>query len=133
MKSQLLQKLVNESTKSIGDSMCPLKNKTHHIKKRKILMATISGLLLSKVAVAQNDIASGAAALDSLTGDLEAYLDPVTTVVYIIAAILGIIGAIRVYSGWQAGKENAWAAASLWVGACLFLLIANTLLRAFFV
>jgi hypothetical protein len=104
------------------------------MKKRKILMATIlSGLLFSKTAFAQNDIQAGAQALQDLTGDLEAYLDPVTTTVYIIAAILGIIGAIRVYSGWQAGKDNAWAAASLWIGACLFLLIANTLLRAFFV
>lgn len=103
------------------------------MKKRRILVATISGLLFSQISQAQNDIASGAAALDALTGDLEAYLDPVTTVVYIIAAILGIIGAIRVYSNWQAGKENAWASASLWIGACLFLLIANTLLRAFFV
>jgi small basic protein len=103
------------------------------MKKRMITLATISGLLFSKTIFAQNDISSGAAALDALTGDLEAYLDPVTTTVYIIAAILGIIGAVRVYSGWQAGKDNAWAAASLWIGACLFLLIANTLLRAFFV
>lgn len=103
------------------------------MKKRIFNGATISGLLFSTNLLAQNDIASGAQALQDLTGDLEAYLDPVTTTVYIIAAILGIIGAIRVYSGWQAGKDNAWAAASLWVGACLFLLIANTLLRAFFV
>jgi CBS domain containing-hemolysin-like protein len=104
------------------------------MKKRIFIGATIfSSLFLSQISQAQNDIAAGAQALQALTGDLEAYLDPVTTVVYIIAAILGIIGAIRVYSGWQAGKDNAWAAASLWIGACLFLLIANTLLRAFFV
>jgi hypothetical protein len=133
MKSPFAQKLVNESTIQIGDSMCRLKNRANHIKKRRILMATISGLLFTQLSQAQNDIQSGAQALQDLTGDLEAYLDPVTAVVYIIAAILGIIGAIRVYSGWQAGKDNAWASASLWIGACLFLLIANTLLRAFFV
>lgn len=116
-----------------NDSMRPLKSGTKLIKKRERILGALSDLLVSSQLWAQNDIASGAAALDALTGDLEAYIDPVTTVVYIIAAILGIIAAIRVYSAMQAGKENVWASASLWIGACLFLLVANTLLKAFFV
>ena len=99
------------------------------IKKRYITaLALVNGHLL----LAQNDINSGATALQGLTEDLKAYIDPITTVVYIFAAIIGIVGAIRVYAAMQAGKDNVWSSASLWFGACLFLLIANVLLKAFF-
>ncbi len=91
------------------------------------------GLVAHTAAMAQNGIADGAAALETLTSDMEAYLDPVTTVVYIIAAVVGIVGALRVYVNWQNGKENVMATATGWLGACLFLLIANTVLRAMFV
>ncbi len=64
-------------------------------------------------------IEAGATALQSLTSDMQAYIDPVTTVVYVVAAVVGLVGALRVSTGW--------------LGACLFLLIANTVLRAMFV
>jgi len=78
-------------------------------------------------------IQKGASALTALTTDLQSYIDPVTTVVYIVAAIIGLVGALKVYVNWQNGKENVMASATGWLGACLFLLIANTVLRAMFV
>ncbi len=78
-------------------------------------------------------IEAGANALQSLTSDMQAYIDPVTTVVYVVAAVVGLVGALRVYVNWQNGKENVMANATGWLGACLFLLIANTVLRAMFV
>lgn len=108
--------------KRINSIFAPLK------KRYLTALALVNGQIL----FAQNDISSGATALQGLTEDLKAYIDPITTVVYIIAAIMGIVGAVRVYSDMLAGKQNIWASASLWFGACLFLLIANVLLKSFF-
>lgn len=90
--------------------------------------------LSSSLAFAQpGGINAGATALQGLTSSLEAYIDPVTSVVYVIAAIVGIIGAFRVYTKWQDGKDNVMSVAGGWFGSCLFLLVANTVLRAMFV
>ncbi len=87
----------------------------------------------SGVTAQTRGIEAGATALQSLTSDMQAYIDPVTTVVYVVAAVVGLVGALRVYVNWQNGKENVMANATGWLGACLFLLIANTVLRAMFV
>lgn len=91
--------------------------------------------LISVSASAQGvgGIERGASTLNTLTGALEAYIDPVTTVIYVVAAIIGLIGALRIYNNWQAGKDNVWAGAVGWFGAMLFILIANTVLRAMFI
>lgn len=78
-------------------------------------------------------IEAGASALDDLTAGLQDYIDPVTTVIYIIAIMLGLVGAFRVYVNWQQGKDNVMQTAAGWFGSCLFLLIANTVLRAMFI
>lgn len=93
----------------------------------------ISTAFFNAVYAQTSGIAKGAAALDALTGDLEQYLDPVTTVVYVAAAIVGVIGAFRVYTNWQQGKDNVMSGAMGWFGAMLFLLVANTVVRAMFI
>ncbi len=78
-------------------------------------------------------IARGAATLTAQTTALQAYIDPITTVVYIAAAIIGIIGAFRVYTRWQAGDREVLNLAAGWFGSMLFILIANTIVRAMFI
>ena len=50
---------------------------------------------------------------------LTGYFDPATKLIYAAGAIVGLIGAIKVYSG-------------SWFGACVFLIVAATVLRSFF-
>lgn len=90
--------------------------------------------ILGPLSFAQtNGIQRGAQALSTLTSDLEQYLDPVTMVVYMAAAIVGVIGAFRVYANWQQGKDNVMSGAMGWFGAMMFLSIANTVVRAMFI
>ncbi len=106
------------------------------VMKRKIPQLLLTTFLLSNAYFLQaqtQGIRRGAQAMNSLTSDLQEYIDPVTTVVYIIAAIVGLIGALRVYNNWQGGKDNVMQSAGGWLGACLFILVANTFLREMFV
>jgi len=92
------------------------------------------GLTTSIISFAQpRGIEAGASALDDLTNGLQDYIDPITTVIYIVAVMLGLVGAFRVYVSWQQGKDNVMQTAAGWFGSCLFLLIANTVLRAMFI
>lgn len=105
------------------------------MKHNKILFLTLMGIASNFISVAQQPrgIEAGASALSDLTGGLQDYIDPITTVIYIVAVMLGLVGAFRVYVSWQQGKDNVMQTAAGWFGSCLFLLIANTVLRAMFI
>ena len=60
------------------------------------------------------------------------YFDPATKLIYAAGAIVGLIGAIKVYSKFSSGDPDTGKTAGSWFGACVFLIIAATVLRSFF-
>lgn len=60
------------------------------------------------------------------------YFDPATKLVYAIAMIIGLIGGVRVYQKFSSGDPDTSKSAAAWFGACVFLIVAATILRAFF-
>jgi hypothetical protein len=84
-------------------------------------------------ALAQNPgIARGAQALSAAATDLQQYFEPVTTIIYVIAAVVGIVGGYRVYSKMQNGDQDVQKAAVGWAGSFLFLLSIAAILKAAF-
>ncbi len=84
-------------------------------------------------AFAQNPgIQAGAQAIAQASSDLQAYFEPVTTLIYIIAALVGLFGGFRIYSKWQNGDQDVQKSAIGWVGAVLFLLSIAAVLQAVF-
>lgn len=82
---------------------------------------------------AQNPgIQAGAQAIQQASADLQAYFEPVTTLIYIIAALVGLFGGFRIYSKWQNGDQDVQKNAIGWVGAVLFLLAIAAVLQAVF-
>ena len=77
-------------------------------------------------------IQAGAAAIQQATTDLQAYFEPVTTLIYVIAALVGLFGGFRIYSKWQNGDQDVQKHAIGWVGAVLFLLAIAAVLQAVF-
>ena len=61
---------------------------------------------------------------------LTGYFDPATKLIYAAGAIVGLIGAIKVYSKFSSGDPGKTAGS--WFGACVFLIVAATVLRSFF-
>ncbi|MPR37398.1 DUF4134 family protein [Salmonirosea aquatica] len=95
---------------------------------------TVPAILLSfGVVLAQNPgIQAGAQAIQQASADLQAYFEPVTTLIYIIAALVGLFGGFRIYSKWQNGDQDVQKSAIGWVGAVLFLLSIAAILQAVF-
>lgn len=46
--------------------------------------------------------------------------------------LASLIGAIRVYSKFSSGDPDTGKTAGSWFGACVFLIVAATVLRSFF-
>lgn len=92
----------------------------------------IAGCLLltgfSAVAFAQ----SGAAGIDEATAQVSSYFATGTNLMYAIGAVMGLVGAIKVYQKWNSGDHDTGKVASAWFGSCIFLVIVATVLQSFF-
>ena len=63
---------------------------------------------------------------------VNSYFDPAVKLIYEAGALCGLIGAIRVYSKFSSGDPDTGKTAGSWFGACVFLIVAATVLRSFF-
>ena len=68
----------------------------------------------------------------SLSSALVSYFEPLTGLIYAIGAVVGLIGGVRVYSKFSSGDPDVSKTAAAWFGACIFLVVAATVLRSFF-
>ena len=90
--------------------------------------------LLRIAATVTNSFAAGngMAGINEATSMVSSYFDPGTKLVYAIGAVVGLIGGIKVYSKWSSGDPDTSKTAASWFGACIFLIVAATILRSFF-
>ncbi|MDL2230204.1 DUF4134 domain-containing protein [Alistipes sp. OttesenSCG-928-L06] len=97
------------------------------MKKRSILTAVL--LFSSLGAFAQGN---GVGGITEATGMVTSYFDPATKLIYAIGAVVGLIGGVKVYSKFSSGDPDTSKTAASWFGACIFLIVAATILRSFF-
>ena len=96
--------------------------------KRNFLIAAILLLSISS-AFAQGNGLSG---INQATNMVTSYFDPATKLIYAIGAVVGLIGGVKVYSKFSSGDPDTSKTAASWFGACIFLIVAATILRSFF-
>lgn len=100
---------------------------------RGLLLITLTTTTMFAQTVDQTKgIGAGVQVLTQTTRDLQEYFRPMTTVMYVIAAIVGIFGAFRIYSKMQAGDQDVQKSAVNWGGSVLFLLAFAAILQAVF-
>ena len=75
---------------------------------------------------------SGVNGLTTATSTLKTYVAPVTNITLVIGGIVGIIGAIRVYSKWNSGDQDINKELMGWGGSCVFLVVSALVIKAFF-
>ena len=74
----------------------------------------------------------GQAGITEATNLITGYFDPGTKLVYAIGAVCGLIGGVKVYNKFSSGDPDTSKTAASWFGACIFLIVAATILRSFF-
>jgi len=92
---------------------------------------TTSLILVTSLGFSQKSggLASGIA---GATAELQGIVEPINTFLYIIAAIVGIFGVIRVYSKFQNGDQDTNKAMGQWGFAFVFLIAATFIIKATF-
>ena len=96
--------------------------------RKKILLVTMA-MLTGFSALALGD---GAAGITEATQMVTSYFDPATQLIYAIGAVVGLIGGVKVYGKFSSGDPDTSKTAASWFGACIFLIVAATILRSFF-
>ena len=103
------------------------------MKQKTMIKRKIFTLLLIAATVSNSFAAgNGMAGINEATSMVSSYFDPGTKLVYAIGAVVGLIGGIKVYSKWSSGDPDTSKTAASWFGACIFLIVAATILRSFF-
>lgn len=94
--------------------------------KRWLLIAT--AMMVSVALIAQD----GNAGIQEANQKVRSYFNSGTSLMYAVGAILGLIGAVKVYSKWNAGDHDTSKVAAAWFGSCVFLVVVATVIRSFF-
>lgn len=94
-----------------------------------IVTALVSFLLLNLQAAMAQD---GNAGINQATSQVKSYFDTGTNLMYAIGAIVGLVGAIKVFKKWNDGEHDTGKVASSWFGSCIFLVVVATVLKSFF-
>ena len=102
---------------------------TNQIKKHLLeVTATFSFLLVSFLVLGQD----GNAGINEANTKVRSYFASGTNLMYAVGAIVGLIGAVKVYQKWNSGDHDTGKVAAAWFGSCVFLVIVATVIRSFF-
>jgi hypothetical protein len=91
-------------------------------------LSTLTFLLLTLSLYAQD----GNAGISEATSQVKSYFTTGTQLMYAIGAIVGLVGAIKVFKKWNDGEHDTGKVASSWFGSCIFLVVVATVLKSFF-
>lgn len=94
----------------------------------KVFLTTLFLAYASMHAKAQD----GLAGIEEADRQVRSYFAAGTSLMYAIGAILGLIGAVKVYQKWNAGDPDTGKVAAAWFGSCVFLVVVATVIQSFF-
>jgi hypothetical protein len=89
---------------------------------------TLSIAAVTLVAKAQD----GNTGINEANTKVRSYFDSGTNLMYAVGAIVGLIGAVKVYQKWNSGDHDTGKVAAAWFGSCVFLVIVATVIKSFF-
>lgn len=99
--------------------------------KKQLQRLTLSFVLLM-VSMATAFAQDGNAGINEATTKVTSYFQAGTNLMYAIGAIVGLIGAVKVFNKWNSGDPDTGRVAAAWFGSCVFLVVVATVLQSFF-
>jgi uncharacterized membrane protein len=100
------------------------------IKKRwRLAVAVFAVIMLKGILVFAQD---GVKGIESANTQVRGYFASGTNLMYAVGAVLGLIGAVKVYTKWNSGDQDTSKVAAAWFGSCIFLVVVATIIKSFF-
>jgi hypothetical protein len=103
--------------------------KMNKFKKQLLSVSAICLLALISIYVKAQD---GNAGINEANTKVRSYFASGTNLMYAVGAVVGLIGAVKVYQKWNSGDHDTGKVAAAWFGSCVFLVIVATVIRSFF-
>src|SRR4051794_1060730 len=97
--------------------------------KQWLMLGLAAALMLFELDVSAQD---GKAGIDEANTKVRSYFQSGTNLMYAVGAILGLIGAVKVYQKWNSGDQDTGKVAAAWFGSCVFLVVVATVIKSFF-
>lgn len=97
--------------------------------RKRLFIAAILLVAATTSVLAQGN---GLAGITDATTMVTSYFDPGSKLIYAVGAVMGLVGGIKVYNKFSSGDPDTSKTAAAWFGACIFLIVAATILRSFF-
>jgi hypothetical protein len=97
--------------------------------KKKRMAALVAGIMSIEKLFAQAD---GNAGINEANTKVRGYFAAGTDLMYAVGAIVGLIGAVKVYQKWNSGDQDTGKVAAAWFGSCVFLVVVATVIKSFF-
>ncbi len=98
------------------------------IKKSKVLLTGFLVMMLNIAVKAQD----GNAGINEANTKVRGYFAAGTNLMYAVGAVVGLIGAVKVYQKWNSGDHDTGKVAAAWFGSCVFLVVVATVIKSFF-
>ncbi len=108
--------------------MCSRKTKRNNRKRGIMICAALALLAIHFGAFAQDGIQG----INEANTKVRSYFAAGTNLMYAVGALLGLIGAVKVYQKWNAGDQDTGKVAAAWFGSCIFLVVVATVIQSFF-
>ncbi|MFI3306662.1 MAG: DUF4134 domain-containing protein [Rikenellaceae bacterium] len=97
-----------------------------------VITIVILSFILAGTATVTYAQGDGLAGIAQATAMITSYFVPISQLMYAVGAVFGLVGALKVFSKMQSGDPDTSKVAAAWGFACVFLVIAATILQAFF-
>jgi hypothetical protein len=107
---------------------CSWKLKSFCRKNKVLISSSFLLLIVNGIGYAQD----GVAGINEANQKVRSYFDAGTELMYAVGAIIGLIGAVKVYQKWNAGDPDTGKVAAAWFGSCVFLVVVATVIKSFF-
>lgn len=74
----------------------------------------------------------GNSGIQQATTMVQGYFNTGCNLMYAIGAVIGLVGAVKVFNKWNAGEPDTSKVAAAWFGSCIFLVVVATVIKSFF-
>ncbi|QKJ32839.1 DUF4134 domain-containing protein [Mucilaginibacter mali] len=107
-----------------------MKKCKRNIAGKALKFSALCALLLTQIL--QASAQDGNAGIQQANTQVRGYFESGTNLMYAIGAIVGLIGAVKVYQKWNSGDQDTSKVAAAWFGSCIFLVVVATIIKSFF-
>ena len=99
---------------------------------KKIFRVAVSAIIFFITNLVYLYAQDGNAGINQANTQVRSYFASGTNLMYAVGAIVGLIGAVKVYNKWNSGDHDTGKVAAAWFGSCVFLVIVATVIKSFF-